>query len=128
MESILTQEMMFACLGIFVIPMSFVLLFIIIARNQYIVRNENLQIEKEALYNQIKTVLAKRGIFFQSVIEPYIQWDHIDGPLLHLSTAGLAWLTYLDRFLLWTRLTSIDRLNIKYCREDLSLPHHPVAY
>lgn len=128
MNTVLTPDVLYACLWIFVVPMSFVLVGILIARSQSVISNENLEIEKEKLYNEIRNDLAKRGIHLQSVGAPEIQWNHIDGPVLHLSTAGLVWLTFRDRFLLWTKLTSVDKLNIRYCRKELSLPLQPTTH
>lgn len=128
MNTILTPDMLYACLWIFVVPVSFVLIGVLIARSQSVISNENIEIEKEKLYNEIRNALANKGIYLQSVGAPEIQWNHIDGPVLHLSTAGLVWLTFWDRFLLWTKLTSIDRLDIRYSRKELSLPLHPTTY
>lgn len=32
---------------------------------------------------------------------PYIQWNHIDGPLLHTRNAQLHWLTLWERLRVW---------------------------
>lgn len=39
------------------------------------------------------------AIQFQPDAKPYIQWDHIDGPVLHLRNSTLEWLTLWERFL-----------------------------
>lgn len=47
---------------------------------------------------------------------PKIFWKHIDGPVLHLTDASVHWLTYKERFLLFFKLTSIQKLDFKYSR------------
>jgi len=45
-------------------------------------------------------------------IEPaYIQWDHIDGPLLHTSYCQPHWLTLGERVRLWLGLTTTQEIS-----------------
>ena len=44
-------------------------------------------------------------------IEPFIQWNHIDGPLLVRSDGRLHWLTWGERFRVWLGLTDAKRLD-----------------
>lgn len=57
-------------------------------------------------------------ISYPSDSKPFIQWDHIDGPLLHCRNGSLHWLTKVER--LWLRMgfTNINQLDDKYCDED----------
>lgn len=50
--------------------------------------------------------------------EPYIQWNHIDRPLLICRDGTLHWLTKIER--LWLRMgfTNINQLDEKYCKES----------
>lgn len=81
---------------------------------------QDLDVEKEDLMLDITETLGELGIKFETNIEPHIQWNHVDGPLLHLSTAGVVWLSYKERFLLWISHITIDELNIKHCRKELT--------
>lgn len=81
---------------------------------------EDLYVEKEDLMLDITETLGELGISFESNIEPSIQWNHVDGPLLHLSTAGVVWLSFRERFLLWIGHTDVDELNIKHCKKELN--------
>jgi hypothetical protein len=40
-----------------------------------------------------------RGHSFQLTNRPNIQWNHIDGPLLHFSDGQLHWLTWRERMM-----------------------------
>ncbi len=45
-------------------------------------------------------------------VEPaHIQWTHIDGPMLHTSYCQPHWLTWRERFLLWTGLTTAQEIS-----------------
>lgn len=48
--------------------------------------------------------------------KPEIQWNHIDGPLLHCRDGSLHWLTLLERLWLKTGLVTIEQLDEKYCQ------------
>jgi hypothetical protein len=129
METILTPDILYACIGIFIVPMSCVLLGIMIAHSRSVISNEELKLEKEILYKEVREALAKRGIYYKDDNEPEIQWDHVDGPLIHITTGEPVWLSCWDRFLLSMKFTSIDKLNFKYCKKSLAEPHiHPTAY
>jgi hypothetical protein len=42
---------------------------------------------------------------------PWVQWSHVDGPLLHCCDGSLHWLTWKERFLLWTRHITVESLD-----------------
>lgn len=48
--------------------------------------------------------------------EPWIQMNHVDGPLLCMPDGSLHWLTLWERLLLWLDLTSAKALADKYAR------------
>jgi hypothetical protein len=39
------------------------------------------------------------GIPFDPHAVPYIRWNHIDGPVLHMRNSQLHWLTFWEQFL-----------------------------
>jgi hypothetical protein len=41
------------------------------------------------------------SVFFDPDAVPYIHWEHIDGPLLHMRNGQLHWLTWRERFSVW---------------------------
>jgi len=43
--------------------------------------------------------------------KPFIQWNHVDGPLLVCSSGHPHWLTLWERFQLFLGLTTIEKLN-----------------
>jgi len=45
---------------------------------------------------------------------PYVQWNHIDGPLLHLRNGELYWLSWWDRIQLRLKWTDVYALESKY--------------
>lgn len=51
---------------------------------------------------------------YESSAQPYIQFNHIDGPLLHLRSGKLHWLTLLERIQLFFKLTDIYSLERKH--------------
>lgn len=59
-------------------------------------------------YNKIRTTNGEPA---------YIQWDHVDGPLLHTNNGQLYWLSIWDRLKLKLKLTTIQKLSNKIdCR------------
>ena len=46
--------------------------------------------------------------------KPWIQMNHIDGPLLHMRSAELHWLTLWERFQLWLGRTDAWSLEHKH--------------
>ena len=48
--------------------------------------------------------------------QPYINWKHIDGPLLYTSEGQLHWLTLRERFRCWLGLDDMASLNAKHVR------------
>jgi hypothetical protein len=47
--------------------------------------------------------------------EPHIKWNHIDGPLLYCRNGRIHWLTLIERVWLKAGLTTIEKLDEKYC-------------
>jgi hypothetical protein len=45
--------------------------------------------------------------------EPFIQWNHVDGPLLCCSDSSLHWITWRERLMLWLGLTTVARIDAK---------------
>ncbi|MDB5606671.1 MAG: hypothetical protein JWP25_3571 [Bradyrhizobium sp.] len=56
------------------------------------------------------------GVGYPKGVEPHINWNHIDGPLLRTSDCGLHWLTYLERIQFFFGLTDINKLDRKHRR------------
>lgn len=50
--------------------------------------------------------------------EPFINWKHVDGPLLCTSDCGLHWLTYRERIQLFFGRTDIHALDRKHQRKS----------
>jgi hypothetical protein len=46
-------------------------------------------------------------------MKPYVQWNHIDGPMLSCSDHQVHWLTWRERFALWLGLTTIAEIDAK---------------
>jgi hypothetical protein len=49
--------------------------------------------------------------------EPFIQWNHVDGPLLVRSDGQLHWLTRGERIRIWLGLTDAKRIDTSYITE-----------
>jgi hypothetical protein len=60
-----------------------------------------------------------RGAYIEFVpgAHPYIQWTHIDGPVLHLRNATMEWLTLWERFLVWIGREDAFSLERKHAPE-----------
>ncbi len=50
--------------------------------------------------------------------KPHIKWNHIDGPVMHLSDCRMHWLTWPERIALWLRLTTVERINRKRTMQE----------
>ena len=46
-------------------------------------------------------VYSKDGVGYHADTEPYINWKHIDGPLLYCRDGTMHWLTWRERFRVW---------------------------
>jgi hypothetical protein len=57
------------------------------------------------------------GVGYPIGNEPYINWSHIDGPLLFTSDCGLEWLSLWDRIKFRLGLCDIYDLDRKYRRK-----------
>lgn len=55
--------------------------------------------------------MGPTAVQFQGYIAPHIQWNHIDGPLLHVTDASLYWLRWRDRIALALGLLTVNELN-----------------
>lgn len=44
-------------------------------------------------------------------VKPWVQWNHVDGPLLHLCDGSLHWLTWKERFLIWIGRITVESLD-----------------
>lgn len=51
------------------------------------------------------------GVQFQGYIAAHVQWNHVDGPLLHATDASLYWLRWRDRIALALGLLTVNELN-----------------
>lgn len=57
-------------------------------------------------------------VSFPADSKPDIQWDHIDGPLLHCTDGTIHWLTLLERLYMKIGILSLEQLDHKY-RQDM---------
>jgi hypothetical protein len=51
---------------------------------------------------------------YQASARPDIQWNHIDGPLLHFRNGELHWLTWRERFRCWMGWDDAETLEAKH--------------
>jgi hypothetical protein len=120
METSLFQEIFSALMSTIIVPILLLLLFSIFTYNYLRMSRIELELEKDCIKTKVRTFLELNGFSYDKDIVPYIEWIHVDGPFIITFSGGLHWLTYWDRFLLFTRLSSVDKLNIKYCNELLN--------
>ena len=57
---------------------------------------------------------ATDTLYYPRTSRPYIQPNHIDGPVLHLRDGSLHWLTPWERFLFWLGKTDAEALEHKW--------------
>jgi hypothetical protein len=62
-----------------------------------------IQFHKDGSYS-ITTTLGKPQ-------RPFVQWNHIDGPLLCRCDGTMHWLTWKERFLLWLGKIKVEDLD-----------------
>jgi hypothetical protein len=67
-------------------------------------------------------VYDENGVGYPRGLEPYINWKHIDGPLLYTSDCQFHWLTYRERIQFFFGLTDIHALNQKHQRKSAVKP------
>jgi hypothetical protein len=60
-------------------------------------------------------------VAIDSKIDPYIQWNHIDGPVLVCENGSMHWLTYIERLLMFLGFTNVAKLNRKYSKDIWSV-------
>lgn len=53
------------------------------------------------------------GIGYPIGTQPYVNWKHIDGPLLYCSDGRLHWLTWRERLRLLLRLADIHDIDFE---------------
>jgi hypothetical protein len=58
---------------------------------------------------------------YPGTARPSIQWNHVDGPLLHLRNGELHWLTWRERFRSWMGYDDAESLEAKH-RPHLAQP------
>jgi hypothetical protein len=63
------------------------------------------------------------GVGIPKGVRPFINWKHIDGPLLYTSDCGLHWLTYRERIKLFFGLTTIDEIDRAHRRYPQESDH-----
>lgn len=56
----------------------------------------------------------RNGAGYPIGAEPHINWKHIDGPLLHCSDGQLHWLTWRERFRLFSCLADIHDIDFEH--------------
>lgn len=59
-------------------------------------------------------VYDSNGIGTHVGSQPYINWKHVDGPLLYCSNGLLHWLTWLERLQLFFHRIDIHDLDFKH--------------
>ena len=61
------------------------------------------------------------SVQFSPTAEPWIMWDHVDGPLLHLRDNTLHWLTLWERFQCWAGFADAYTLEYKHAPDFVYL-------
>jgi hypothetical protein len=61
-------------------------------------------------------ILHKDGSFSYTGIRgkvrrPWVQWKHVDGPMLCCCDGSIHWLTWKERFLLWIGRITVESLD-----------------
>ena len=51
---------------------------------------------------------------------PDVQWGHVDGPLMTLSTGRPHFLIWRERIALWLGLTTIERINRRHVTQEVT--------
>ena len=120
METSLFQEMLNELMFILIVVLLLLLLISIVIYNAVRMSRIELDLEKDGLVTKVRTFLELRGFTCDQSVAPYIEWNNIDGVVIYTFAASVHWLTYWDRFLLSIHLTSVDKLNIKYCNGVMS--------
>lgn len=49
---------------------------------------------------------------------PHIKWNHVDGPVMHLSDCRMHWLTWPERIALRMGLTTAEKINRKHTTQE----------
>jgi hypothetical protein len=114
------KEMFFTFIGIFIPSVLVISVIISLVKRSVDHPSPSIEAQRSVLQYKIRIFLNEMDISFGEIPEPHIQWDHVDGPLLHTSTFGFVWLTWWDRLLLWIKLSSLYKLDIHYCHKEMS--------
>jgi hypothetical protein len=61
---------------------------------------------------------------YPGTARPNIQWNHVDGPLLHFRNGEIHWLTWRERFRCWMGWDDAESLEARH-RPHLS---HPAVF
>jgi hypothetical protein len=117
METSLFQEIFSALMSTIIVPLLLLLLLSIIIYDHVRMSRIELDFEKDLVKSKIRMFISSKGFTYERDTVPYIQRDHVDGPYIYTIVGSVHWLTYIDRFLLWARFSSVDKLDIKYCKE-----------
>lgn len=120
MDTILTSDILFAITGIFLIPSLIVLTYIKLSEIGVFWSYSELCSRKEKLKTDVPNFLKRLNFSIGSRYDqPNINWKHISGPMLYTSASSFIWITLWERFLLWSKMITIDHLNIKYCNDEI---------
>jgi hypothetical protein len=117
METLLSTDVLKAVIGIFVLPSAFILLLILLAQSNVFMSRAEVVIEKQKLKGEVEAFLLKHDLKSIGYIDPHIERVSTFGHLLHLSSGGFIWMSLWDHLLLCLKLSSVDRLDIKYSRQ-----------
>lgn len=114
------KETFFTFIGISILSVIVISIMVLLVKRSVDHPNPSIEVQRSILQYKIRIFLNEMGISFRKIPEPHIQWDHVDGPLLHTSTFSFVWLTWWDRLLLWIKLSSLYKLDIQYCHKEMS--------
>lgn len=75
-----------------------------------------------AFRHLIMTHLAKQGIAIEGgFAEPFINWKHVDGPMLHTSMSQPHFLTWGERISLKFGWTTMEEIDYKICLRAMGI-------
>lgn len=61
-------------------------------------------------------IYDRHGVGVPAAAQPFINWKHIDGPLLYRSDGQLHWLTWQERFRLYWGFADIHDIDFEHRR------------
>ena len=59
-------------------------------------------------------IYNEHGVGYPIDSQPFINWKHIDGPLLYCSDGQLHWLTWRERFRLFFKFADIHDIDFEH--------------